>query len=494
VPQSQTMQHPLRWPLVSRLQTRTANLPLTKDARLINCYSEFDQEDNAHWIYKRVGLGSSTYISLPAGTGQGMYTESGTQNIYTVTGGNLYINTQTMPYLAVDATAPYVFETLGPATPTTSRQVVFGNGAAAYYIILDAGPPFHQQVAQQITDPNFPTTFAPGWCYLDGYLYVMDLNGTIWGASDIYSASTWSALNFIQAGNSADYGVALSRQLNYLIAMKQYSTQVFYDAGNPSPGSPLAPVPDAQIPLGCLHAYSVQSIDNSLLWLTANQTTSPQVVQMDNLVPKIVSTPDVDRVLNEITWSSKAFGVRSWVLKLAGHRFYGLTILDLNITLVYDLDQKQWYIWTDTNGNYWPVVSMAFQYPGSNLPGQHYAQHISNGNVYPVDGTYNYPNDYGNLFPVDIYTPNFDAGVDRRKQLNMMRFNADQTDGSTLNVRFSDDDYQSWSNFRNVDLSRYRPKLTQCGTFRRRAYHFRHLCNVALRIKTVDLQLDIGTL
>jgi hypothetical protein len=75
-----------------------------------------------------------------------------------------------------------------------------------------------------------------------------------------------------------------------------------------------------------------------------------------------------------------------------------------------------------------------------------------------------------------------------------MRFNADQTDGSVLYVRASEDDYQTWSNFRKVDLSKKRPILTGLGTFYRRAYHFRHYCNTKFRIRSVDLQMDIGTL
>ena len=80
------------------------------------------------------------------------------------------------------------------------------------------------------------------------------------------------------------------------------------------------------------------------------------------------------------------------------------------------------------------------------------------------------------------------------KYLHSMDFVADQTAGSTLMVRKTDDDYQTWSNPRMVDLGTHRPRLISNGSFRRRAYHFRHACNTALRIKAVELQLDIGTL
>ncbi len=94
----------------------------------------------------------------------------------------------------------------------------------------------------------------------------------------------------------------------------------------------------------------------------------------------------------------------------------------------------------------------------------------------------------------DIYTPNFDANVRRNKQLSAMEFIGDQTPGSILEVSNSDDDYQTWSNFRLVDLSYKRPRLINCGTFRRRAYNFRHRSNTPLRLQAVELQYDLGTL
>ena len=487
-------ERPLRWPLVNQLQARNPDLPLSKDARLYNCYAEYDSEDKEYWVYKRLGLSTTPYYSAPvAATGLGTYTETGGGSVFSVFGSQLLAGASVLG--TVNANGPYTWETLGPAGQS-SRQVVLQNGSVGYYISFTSGPisvPF----LTTITDPNFPSaTAVPGLVNLDGYLYVMDTSGNIWGSTTVNSAATWSALDFIKASSNADLGVALNKQLSYIVALKQYSTQVFYDAGNAPPGSALSPVPDVQIPLGCLHGNSVQSVDNSMLWLTSNQTISPQVVQMDNLVPKIVSTPAVERILDNISWFSMQLGVRSWVLKHGGHRFYFLTVIALNITLVYDLDQQLWYIWTDYQGNYWPIVAASFVEPfEGGTDGIHLAQHISNGNIYQMDGDYEYPNDYGNLFPVDIYTPNMDFGTIRRKMLTGMYFRADRTPNSFLQARYTDDDFSSWSNFRTIDLSKRKPRMMNCGTFvQRRAYHFRHLCNTSFRIKTIDLALQVGTI
>jgi hypothetical protein len=519
MPQARTVEIPKRLPLYTPIQTRTSNPPFVKDSRLYNGFVEYDPEIEGYQIFKRPGLGPPTVAPATGGTfnGLGIYTETGSNIVYVNQGATPgWLNFGATPAFQgiagpigpFDTSAPYTFETVGGPTPSSPRYVVMQNGVRGYYITMTSGlfpRVFAFPTINQINDPNFPLSQSPaiatvpGWCYLDGFLYIMDVNGGIWGTNAPNNPVTWSATNYILASSNADAGVGLAKQLNYLIAFKQYTTQVFYDAGNPPPGSPLSVVPDAQIPLGCLSGSSIQQIDNSLLWLSSNQTISPQVIQMDNLIPKVVSTPAIERILDNVTWAN-IFGnpniqIRSWVLKHAGHRFYGLLLYNNNISLVYDMDQKAWYIWTDVNGNFWGTCGMAFTAPGGSAEGVHLAQDLITGAVYPLDGDYQYPNDNGVVVPLDLYTPNLDAGTARRKMLSNMYFNADRTSGSILNVRYSDDDYTSWSNFRNVDLSDRKPRLSENGTFKyRRAYHIRHNCDTPLRLRSIDLQIDVGTL
>ena len=341
--------------------------------------------------------------------------------------------------------------------------------------------------------PNFPATFVKGWAYLDGTLYVMDLEAKIWGTSTLsYGGGVgglddprlWDPLNMIQARIEPDRGVTLIKHLTYVLAFKQWTIEAFYDAGNAT-GSPLRPVQGAQSQYGCASADSLQSIDGTLLWLTFNRTVSPQIAMMSDLRVQIISTPPIERLLDQIEFTN----IFSWTLKHGGHRFYGLTLKNANLTLVYDLDQQLWYQWTDTDGNYWPIVARSY-----NSANKHIMQHETNGKSYYCEGDYEFPTDDGELIPVDIYTPNYDGGVDRRKVLKVMRFNCDQRTGSKLYVRSTDDDYQTWTNPREVSLANKRPVLLDCGTFYRRAWHIRHLANTPLRIKSIDLQMDVGTL
>jgi hypothetical protein len=283
--------------------------------------------------------------------------------------------------------------------------------------------------------------------------------------------------------------VVISRQLSYIIAFKQWSTEFFENVGNPT-GSPLAPVEGAQLNYGCSSADSLVEMDGTLLWVVSNRDASPQVARLDNLSLEIISTPFIERLLRSVSSFTSAT-VRAVPLKVGGHRFYILSISTLPVSLVYDLDQKLWAYWTNESGTaVWPFGSVTGDILTDNTI---FGQIVSNGVIFTIDADYVEPTDNGAWIPVDIYTPNFDFGVDRIKQLNVMRFNADQTPGSSLSVRYSDNDYTTWSNFRKVDLSVQRPTLTDLGSFYRRAFNIRHQAPTPMRIRSADIQTDIGT-
>ena len=330
-------------------------------------------------------------------------------------------------------------------------------------------------------ETGFPLRRVPGLAYLDGYINVMTPEATIW-SSDANEPDSWPLDSNIVAQIEADKGVYLSKQLVYLLALKKYSIEMFYDAGNAA-GSPLSPVQGAKVSVGCRHANSVAQMEGTMFWVSQARDGGTAVYLMDNVKSQQISTPSIERLLQQADYTT----VYSWCARVAGHRYYCVTLAASNLSLVYDLTSQQWYQWTDANGNYLPYVSAS--YTGDN---QAIFQHATNGKMYQLEITNT--TDEGAAITMDLYTPNYDGGARVRKFVKSMDIIADQTNGSVLQVRVSDDDYQTWSNFREVDLSKIRPRITDCGTFRRRAYHFRHQSNTPLRIQAVELTIDPGTL
>src|SRR6266850_2574771 len=486
---AQWMQSPKRWPLVGQPSNRSESF--LKDARMVNCFAELDPVTNEYWVQKRIGFVFNTTL-LANGLGRGAYTWHLTGSLAPVpdawavvgngTNASLFKNgvVTGTPLGLTDSPGIWAWTETQPTTG--NPQLVFaspGPGAFAnlYYVSGIGG-------WTQAVLPVARGLYIVGLAYLDATIYFMDERCQIFG-SNLEDPTTWSALNVITAKKIPGTGVALVKQLNYLLALKSASMEVFYDAANPT-GSPLKQIDGATSPFGCASHDTVQVIDGVALYVSSNQTSFPQVIRVDNLAPSVISTPPIERLLAQLLARGGAH--YSFVFKHSGHKFYGISSAALNMTLIYDIDQKLWQQWTDPNGDWFKLHSTAV----NNLF-QHQFLHPTNGSLYTFEGDYIYPTDNGAVAPVDIYTPNTDFGTRRRKTLHRMYIRSDQTPGSLLYVRHSDDDFQHWSIPRKLDLGRTTPYLDNEGTFVKRAYHFRQAAPTAFRIRSADLQMDIGT-
>lgn len=462
---------PPRLPLAVITSSRDGTVG--REARLVNCYIETDSQNNLT-IIKRPGMAAS--INTVPSVGRGVYFWRG--DVYSIQDGTLFRNGTNVPGASgMDETnGVYQFSQILGATP----KLLMGNGKKTYAFTIAGG----LTADLHSIDTDFPVETVKGITYLNGATYVMQSGGQIWGSvvNSVDVPGDWSAINFIAAQIEPDDGIFLSKQLVYVIAFGQWSTEVFFDAGNPT-GSPLGNVQGSKLSYGCRHADSVQQIDDRLFWISSTRSAGIQVSMMEQLNHRVISTEAIDRMIQHADLTS----VYSLQLKIDGHSFYILTFKNSNLTLVYDLIEDQWYQWTDSNGNYFPFV--AYTYDTS---GHHIFQHESDGSLYYVSS--NYYTDGLNRLVVDIYTPVFDASTRRRKHLKVMEFIADQTSGSILHARCSDDDYKTWSNFRSIRLDRKKPMLTDCGTFNKRSYHFRHSSPTPFRIQAVEVQYDVGTL
>ena len=469
MPQAESVAIPKRLPLVLGPENRGDST--SYDAKLINAYIEKTKEGET-WIYERPGMDEHSRPPAATATGRGIFNWRG--NIYSIFADRMYKDGVVISGTVDTANGVYRFDSCLGATP----KLQLGNGIFAYNYDTAGG-------LVLINDAQFPAAFVKGWAYLNATTYVMTAAANIQGSDD-NDPVNWDALNTITAQIEPDQGKALGKQLVYVVAFKEWSTEVFYDAGNAT-GSPLGRVEGAKIPYGCLSSDSVRQLDGALIWLGSTKDGSPEVIMLDGLKMEVISSKPVERLLKGATLTN----VFSWTIKINGHRFYVLTLKDENLTLACDLDQeRRWFQWTDTNGDYLPIVDSTMNASLQNL-----VQHESNGRIYIMDTAY--ADDDGDLITVDLVTPNFDGGTRRRKTMGQLKVVCDQQVASVLQVRVNDNDYdpKKWSNWRNLDLSRKEPFIENCGTFTRRIHHFRHRRNVRMpRIQAIEMQIDIGTL
>ncbi len=459
----------------------------------------------------------------------------------------------TIPFVpAVSSCEPFSF-TLIPASGSVPVKVFLKTSAYAWV--------YDGTTMTQVTDTDYPASTVPGVVYLDGTIYVMNSQGIIFG-SDVADPTSWDALNFISANSEADRAVALARQLNYVVAFKETSTEFFYDAGNAT-GSPLGPVLNALLEIGCASAGSLAFSDNTIYFMANSRQKGRSIMKMEGYTPKYISNQYIDRILN----ADDLDEVYAFVVKSNGHFFYVLTLVTSAITLVYDETTSEWHTWTNlTEGSPATVTTATVQDSGAILVTMPLAHGASDGDpviiagatpsaangtfnlrydtstmsamqfsyvpVTPVSGLItgsvtatfftesNFPGVYysygdGVDYLVDIsrglvyifnpttYTDNdapinilarlalLDFGVVASKRFSRFELVGDREAANIL-VHYSDDDYTSWSLYRTIPMNQRRPKITNLGSARRRAFEIRSTADTPIRLLAAELDTDTG--
>jgi hypothetical protein len=303
----------------------------------------------------------------------------------------------------------------------------------------------------------------------------LEVNGT-----DPDNPEAWDPLNSLYAYSDVDRCVGIAKQLSTIAVFKETSTEFFRDAGTTP--TPLARVEGLKLDVGLQDVNTLCEADDTIFWSARVKVGQRSVWAMTKLQAKEISNPSIRRFLTEHQ-DDEQYGM---VFSLNGHTFYLISITGVP-ALVYDMTSGTWSYWTALGEVDWPFVDAT-----NGSDGTVYLQHRSNGRVYRFDATVH--EDDGERIDMDIYPPEFDGGTRKGKYLANMFINADQEPGSTLQLRVSDDNQQSWTDWRMFDLGHDRPRLEACGTFTKRVFHFRHSSPTACRLHEVELELDVGTL
>jgi len=359
---------------------------------------------------------------------------------------------------------------------TMSLPATAGGGISALTFTL-SGPPARDGVS--IAERQL----AGGVTDLNTSVYLFTYQRAIVG-SDPLGPRAWDPLNIIYAYAEEDEAVYVAKNLSYLVAFKETTTEFFRDVGV-SPGSPLERLEGLRLAIGCYQWRTVQDIDGYLIWCSFTASGLKSVHLMFQTKTEEIATPAIRRVLEQMT------PLYAIAFSISGHSFYILTDPTAGISLCYDITTKFWSYWNALGTTYFPFV--ASSYVASDGGGTR-LQHESNGKIYLIapdtvlDGT--------EAVVMDIYTPLFDANMRQSKYLERMYVNADQEVGSILKLRVNDEDQaeDEWTDYREFDLGHPRPALYDCGSFTKRNFHFRHESATACRLVSVELDLLPGTL
>lgn len=434
---------------------------------------------------KRPGL--VTKATLPVGnSAQGLFTSS-TLGPLAINGNKIYsVDTSALVVAIFDV--PSATGGVGPysfTAPLPSGLIAFHDQRNVWTLLGNV----ITLVARWWT-----AAILPGFVYLDGSYYILLEDGSLCGSGGagyvLNDPTLWSALNVTML--NADLGTAkgIARQANYIMAFGDSFSVMYYDAGNPPPGSPLSIAQNTYSDVGCPNARSIAEMGTSLFFIGTSQALGRNICIATGSQIQPISTPDIERILEKTIISQY---IDSYTLKIMGAELYVLLLYAQNITLVYNITTKQWAIWTSsTTAAPDPIVANSYNqalfgcamYVGAE--GMNLLQHYINGKVYRLDTTVF--QDEGLPIDVSFITPQLEGQTS-----DFLRIGAAEVVGdkvvSPAYIQYTDDDYQNWSTYQAVDLAASRSQTVRQGSTRRRAYHIRHTANTALNLR--ELLLDV---
>lgn len=166
----------------------------------------------------------------------------------------------------------------------------------------------------------------------DGFALINQPSTYVMWQSDELDFSVWNALNFASASGDSDFIVALRQIHLNIFVIKQYETEVWFNAG--VSGFTFQRYQTAYPEIGCAAVASVAQSGESLIWLAQNSQGEPTVIMMEGYGPRRISTFAVEYAISQYATISDAIG---YAYNQDGHSFYVLTFPTGNATWVYDV-------------------------------------------------------------------------------------------------------------------------------------------------------------
>lgn len=535
-PQQQMQQQTktIRLPVVGLAQNR--QISPDKDQRFVNYFPESLKTPinsaNKLYLVKRSGLTLRNTIVPGGAVGRGCYYYAG--HLYSIFGNTLYKDTTSITTLSTttgtvgwaeatgstkylflcDGIDGYTIDTSGNVTkvipPTFQVSTSYSVGDRVkpttdngfWYRCTTAGtsgspePTWPTIIGSTVTtgsakfttvNGGFPTPHVPQPAFIDGYIFLIKS-----GTADIYNSNLelpldWPTSDFITAEMYPDDLLGLARQNNQVVAMGHTSTEFFYDAANSS-GSPLGRTDAAVLQFGTCAPFATFQNERFCIIVAQSASGGRAIWEIDGFTPKKISTEYVEKILDaegETIFTATGIGVRT-----QGHLFYILNLTTQNRTFVYDLEERMWHEWStnDGSGNHTMFKGL---YATDDETGKAILQHATNGNIYYLD-PFAYKDETLDII-CDAVTSKADFDTMNRKFVSLVTIVGDiNPSSSPITIRWTDDDYQTWSNWKTLNLNTPRPYFARLGHFRRRAMQVRFVDNNPCRLEALEFEVSLG--
>ena len=464
----------VRLPVIGSMTNRSSSA--AKDQRFVNVFPETRKvealESTKIFLYKRPGL--TLYKTIEAGNARGLAYFCG--KFYIAINGKVF----------EDGETPTAVITLTNNTTKVGMIVCNSASIGDYLFVCDGTSGWvidSSGTVTQIVDADFPTPHIPSPTFIDGYVLLAK-------GSDVYNCvldtpTSWNSGEYLTAEMFPDPIVALARQNNQVMVLGETSVEFFYDAANIS-GSPLNRNDATTLQNGCAFPYAVYQNEKTCIFVGQSQSGGRAVWQVEGFQPKKVSDEFIERILDAEASPKDCFG---FGFRTMGHLFYLLNLPSQNRTLVYDTEEKLWHEWSSNNSG--THGKFNYDFMADMGTGAAYVLGSTDGTIYKVD-----PNHYlDNLTTIiaEITTNKYDMDTYKRKFMTNIRIVGDRYSiANSVDVKWTDNDYQSWSTIKTITMTDDFPNFSRLGSFRRRAFNIQHTLPMPLRLESIEVSYYEG--
>ena len=468
--------------LIREMSTRAGDI-YNKDEDFVNILFEIVRDKNAsderQFLLKRSGT-ASLVSSVSSNEIRGLFYWEDTSKIFYSVGNSIYIyNVST----GSSTTLSGVFTTtIGDVGFT---EYLYDNNTVV--VIATDGTTLLQidstNTVTTCTDPDLPA-HQPYPVFTDGYLLLVKINTSDIYNSDLNNPLAWTPGNFISAEMSPDLLRRICKVNNYVVALGTESVEYFWDAGNAS-GSPFnrndSPVKINSY-LGGLSQYG-----NDVYYIGKNSSGQPSVFMLKDFKIDDLGSPSITRYLSLVTEDISTW--RTNVVSMQGHTVLVLSAGSKNYT--YDLDEKLWGRFSYQNTDQFNIKYSA-RVTTSISNYTVFCFKTASATIFKFDDTL--MQDSGANYTCQIITEQSNFGTLNRKTMPRFGFYADRTPAdSNMSIYWTDDDFQSYSGPRLINMNQDLQSTYVLGSFRQRAFKLQYTGPYILRLQRIEVDINKGT-
>lgn len=184
----------------------------------------------------------------------------------------------------------------------------------------------------KITDVNLitnPSTVT----WLDQYFIVE--NGLEFQIAT--NPTTWNALDVGIPETNPDSIVRVFADHGELLVFNQITIEPWSNTG--ATDFPFAPIKSSVAEWGCAAKWSVAKFNDSVAFLAKNKLGQVSVATMRGYIPQVISTPDIDQIINSYSTVSDASAIS---YMLGGHPMYQINFPSAGYSWLYDGRENYW--------------------------------------------------------------------------------------------------------------------------------------------------------